>query len=62
MRGGGEDGDEMVGGGERLRLSFEHSKGRGEGATKIKQVWTKEEEGSKYRALRDNVITECLLL
>ena len=35
MRGGGEDGD-GIGGGE-LSLSFEHLKGKGEGATKIEQ-------------------------
>ena len=49
-------------GGDWLRLSFERSKGRGDGATKIEQVWTRGEGGSKYRALCNNVITECLLL
>ena len=34
----------------------------GEGATKIEKVWTRGEGGSKYRALCDNVITECPLL
>ena len=46
----------------RLRLSFECSKGRGEGATKIEQVRTRGEGGSKYKAVCDNVITECPLL
>ena len=45
-----------------LRLSFERSKGRGERATKIEQVWTRGEGESKYRALCDKVITECPLL
>ena len=44
MRGSDEVGDEMVGGSEGrgegggLMLSFEWSKGRGEGATKIEKV------------------------
>ena len=43
MRGGGEDGDGVVvkmvmGWGKGLRLSFECSKGRRDGATKIEQV------------------------
>ena len=64
MRGGGEDGNGMGGWWVRggLRLSFECSKGRGEGVTKIEQVQTKGEGGSKYRALCDNIITKCPLL
>ena len=45
-----------------LRLTFERLKGRGEGATKTEQVRTREEGGSKYRALSDNTVSKCPLL
>ena len=48
------------GGGEEVQFwTFERE---GEGATKIEQVWTRGEGRSKYRALCDNIITECPLL
>ena len=38
--------------------SFERE---GEGATKIEQVWTRGEGGSKYRALCDNWMTPSII-
>ena len=58
MRGGDEDGD-GVGGVEVKFWMFEREV---EGATKIEQVWLRVKRGSNYRALCDNVITECHLL
>ena len=49
-------------GGGGVEVKFWTFEREGKGATKIKQVWTRGEGGSKYRALCDNVITECPLL
>ena len=43
-------------------VKFWTFKSEWEGATKIEKVWTRGEGGSVYRALCDNVITECPLL